>query len=157
MNWSIPRRKFLRHLSSAAALLGLQKSKLWAATLMTPPSGAATKKPMLWFDAPAKLWSDALPIGNGRLGVMVFGGYSTERIALNEDTLWSGFPRDWNNPDAKEHLPVVRKFVLQEQNYHAADQECRKMQGPYNQAYEPLGDLSLKFTHGDEVTAFRRT
>ena len=91
------------------------------------------------------------------LGAMVFGGYSTERLALNEDTLWSGFPRDWNNPSAKEHLPVVRKFVLKEQNYHAADEECRKMQGPYNQAYEPLGDLTLKLAHGDEVRAFRRT
>jgi alpha-L-fucosidase 2 len=157
MNWSFSRRKFLHHLSSVAALLGIQRTKLLAAPLMTAASGAEPKKLMLWFDEPARQWSDALPIGNGRLGAMVFGGFSTERLALNEDTLWSGSPRDWNNPGAKEHLPVLRKFVLQEQNYHAADDECRRMQGPYNQAYEPLGDLSLKFTHGDEVTAFRRS
>jgi alpha-L-fucosidase 2 len=111
----------------------------------------------LWFAQPAKEWSEALPVGNGRLGAMVFGGYSTERLALNEDTLWSGGPRDWNNPEAKEHLPVVRKYVLEDQNYHAADQECRKMQGPYNQAYEPLGDLLLKFAHDEAVTKFRRS
>jgi alpha-L-fucosidase 2 len=156
MNWSISRRKFLRYLSFTAALLGTEKAKLWAGALTTPPPADSANKLSLWFDEPAKQWSDALPVGNGRLGAMVFGGYSTERVALNEDTLWSGFPRDWNNPGAKEHLPVVRKLVLQEQSYHAADEECRKMQGPYNQAYEPLGDLWLKFAHGEEVSKFRR-
>lgn len=51
----------------------------------------------------------------------MFGGRSSERLALNEDTLWSGMPRDWNNPGAKEHLPIVRKYVFEEQDYHAAD------------------------------------
>ena len=63
---------------------------------------------------------------------MVFGGRSSERLALNEDTLWSGMPRDWNNPGAKEHLPIVRKYVFEEQDYHAADAECRRMQGRYH-------------------------
>src|SRR5215469_10327672 len=83
----------------------------------------------LWYTQPAREWVDALPIGNGRLGAMVFGGIKSERIALNEDTLWSGAPRDWNNPDAKDHLSVVRKMVIENQDYHGADQECRKMQG----------------------------
>jgi alpha-L-fucosidase 2 len=93
-----------------------------------PPIDADNRT--LWFSEPAKQWADALPVGNGRLGAMVFGGIGTERLALNEDTLWSGFPRDCNNPDAKNHLPVVRQLVLEQQDYHQADIECRKMQGP---------------------------
>ena len=88
---------------------------------------------------------------------MVFGNIGTERIALNEDTLWSGFPRDWNNPGAKAHLPVVRELVLEKRDYHQADIERRKMQGPYNQAFEPLADLGLNFDHGDQVASFRRS
>ena len=54
----------------------------------------------LWYTKPAAQWTEALPLGNGRLGAMVFGGVAAERIQLNEDTLWSGHPRDWNNPEA---------------------------------------------------------
>jgi alpha-L-fucosidase 2 len=57
---------------------------------------------VLWYDKPAEKWTDALPLGNGGLGAMVFGGLEDELLQLNEDTLWSGGPRDWNNPDAKE-------------------------------------------------------
>ena len=101
---------------------------------------------------------------NGRLGGMMFGGGDgdtpdprRERIALNEDTLWSGNPRDWNNPGAKAHLPVVRELVLQQKNYQVADQECRAMQGPYNESYEPVGDLLLSLDHGANVQQYRRS
>ncbi len=87
---------------------------------------------------------------------MVFGGARQERIALNEDTLWSGAPREWNNPDAKAHLPIIRKLVMDDADYQSADQECRKMQGSYTQAFEPLGDLLLEFDHGDQVRSYRR-
>jgi alpha-L-fucosidase 2 len=110
----------------------------------------------LWFSSPARQWIDALPIGNGRLGAMVFGGVSAERLALNEDSLWSGCPRDWNNPAAKEHLPIVRDLVLEKQDYRAADAECMKMQGPYNQAFQPLADLAVEFEHAGEATSYRR-
>lgn len=111
---------------------------------------------LLWFDQPAAQWADALPLGNGRIGAMVFGDARRERIALNEDTLWSGFPRDWNNPDAKSHLPTVRKLVLEQQDYTGADQEIRKMQGPFNQSFEPLGDLIIELTHSGQVTDYKR-
>ena len=87
---------------------------------------------------------------------MVFGTVQQERIALNEDTLWSGGPRDWNNPDAKNHLPVVRKLVLEQQDYQAADHACRRMQGPYNQAYQPLGDLLIDFKHSASISKYGR-
>jgi alpha-L-fucosidase 2 len=110
----------------------------------------------LWYDKPAEVWKDALPVGNGRLGGMVFGGVTSERIALNEDTLWSGAPRDWNNPDAVNHLAEVRKLVIQDQNYHGADDLCHKLMGPWNENYLPLGDLKLDLHHAGAVEAYRR-
>ncbi len=117
---------------------------------------SAANDVLIWFGTAAAEWSDALPVGNGRLGGMLFGGIRQERIALNEDTLWSGYPKDWNNPDAKNHLPVVRQLVLEKKDYRSADEQCRFMQGPYNQAYEPVGDLLIDFEHGADVTGYRR-
>ena len=158
MPFAVTRRSFIRALG---AIVGSAPffSRQGAAALTTDAarSVADSKDVTLWYREPADQWTDALPVGNGRLGAMVFGGVGSERIALNEDTLWSGAPRDWNNPGAKDHLSVVRSLVIDKQDYHAADQECRKMQGPYNQAYEPLGDLLIDFEHGDESTGYRRS
>ncbi len=100
------------------------------------------------FQSPAVYWTEALPVGNGRLGAMIFGGVEKERIALNEDTLWSGYPKDWNNPGAKEVLPKVRELIAQE-NYEEADRLCKEMMGPYTQSYLPFGDLRFVMHHGD--------
>ncbi len=148
------RRGFLATLSAAMASVPLFKHRMFAAVVTTP--SPAAKNVTLWFKEPASQWADALPVGNGRLGAMIFGGTASDRIALNEDTLWSGSPRDWNNPSAREHLPKVRKLILEQQDYHGADAECRKMQGPYNQAFEPLGDLVLNFDQPGEATDYRR-
>ena len=109
------RRQFLAAVPAAAAL-GAQAA----------PSSSL----VVWFDEPSKRWTDALPVGNGRLGAMVFGGVVSERLSLNEDTLWSGFPREWNNAEAMSHLNEVRRLVLEDENYVEADKVCRKMQGP---------------------------
>ncbi len=111
---------------------------------------------VLWYGQPAEKWTDALPIGNGRLGAMVFGGIDDDRLQLNEDTLWSGGPRQWDNPDAKKHLAEVRRLVLDEKNYVEADRVCRKMQGSYNESYLPLGDLRLGFENPGPVSEYRR-
>jgi alpha-L-fucosidase 2 len=110
---------------------------------------------LLWYRQPARSWTEALPLGSGRLGAMVFGGIEAERLQLNEDTLWSGAPRDWNNQQASEYLPEVRRLVAEEK-YHEADQVCRKMQGPYNESYLPLGNLYLKFPGMRGTTNYRR-
>ncbi|MDQ0064078.1 glycoside hydrolase family 95 protein [Paenibacillus harenae] len=99
------------------------------------------------FHSPAVYWVEALPVGNGRLGAMVFGGIEKERIALNEDTLWSGYPGDWNNPGAKAALPKVRELIAQEK-YEEADRLCKEMMGPYTQSYLPFGDLHIVMDHG---------
>ena len=66
----------------------------------------------LWYRQPAKVWTEALPIGNGRLGAMIFGGIEGERIQLNGDTLWGGSPYNPNNPEALAALPEVQKLVF---------------------------------------------
>jgi alpha-L-fucosidase 2 len=110
----------------------------------------------LWYDKPATRWVDALPIGNGRLGAMVYGGIEQDLLQLNEDTLWSGQPRDGNNHNAKAFLPEIRRAVLEEKDYHKADQLCRKMQGLFAEAYQPLGNLRLRFTHTSAPANYRR-
>ncbi|KAF9108975.1 hypothetical protein BGX30_008589, partial [Mortierella sp. GBA39] len=97
----------------------------------------------LQYDKPATVWTEALPIGNGRIGAMVFGGVAEERIQLNEDTLWSGYPRDTNNPEALEVLPRVRELIRSGQ-YEEADRAAKGMMGAYSQSYLPLGDLHIE-------------
>jgi alpha-L-fucosidase 2 len=110
----------------------------------------------LWYDKPAKDWmQQALPVGNGRLGAMVFGGVNSERISLNEDSLWSGGPKDWNNANAKTLLPLIRK-AIEQQHWEEADRLAKKMQGPFNQSYMPFGDLLLNFEHSGPAVNYRR-
>lgn len=139
-------------------------SRITRRTLFSIPAGALASQVtelssdlILWYDKPAEAWTDALPVGNGRLGAMVFGGIDEERIQLNEDTLWSGCPKDWNNPDAKDQLAEVRRLVIEEENYQAADALCRKMQGPYNQSYLCPGNLVIKFGSGAAAGEYRRS
>lgn len=110
----------------------------------------------LQYDKPASVWTEGLPIGNGRLGGMIFGGVEQEKIGVNEDTLWSGYPTDGNNPNAKEVLPKVRKLI-QERRYQEADTLTREMQGPYTQSYLPFGELLLRFEHGGIHHSYKRT
>ncbi|HEX3814182.1 MAG TPA: glycoside hydrolase family 95 protein [Mycobacteriales bacterium] len=110
---------------------------------------------VLWYDNPAAEWLEALPIGNGQLGAMVFGGVTRERIGLNLDTLWSGGPRT-AEAGAVELLPELRRLVVEEHDYPAADAVARQMQGPYNESYQPLGDLRLEFDHRTAARAYRR-
>ena len=127
---------------SRRRFLGAIPTGCRAASAATP----ANRNLSLWYRQPADKWTDALPIGNGRLGAMVFGGIAKERLQLNEDTLWSGpLGKNWNNPEALKVLPEVRRLVLDDQNYTEAGKLCRKMQGPYNQSYLTLGSLWLEW------------
>ncbi|OXS58317.1 alpha-L-fucosidase [Cohnella sp. CIP 111063] len=111
----------------------------------------------LRYNKPAEAWTEALPVGNGRLGGMVFGGIEQERVSLNEDTLWSGYPRDWNNPRALQVLPEVRRAVLEECYEEAERLSKAGMMGPYTQAYMPLGDWHIRFYHGHFADGYRRS
>ncbi len=134
----------------------LRAGVLLLAFLPSAAAGVASAAPLrLWYEKPAKAWVEALPVGNGRLGAMVFGDPRHERLALNVDTLWSGGPREWNNPEAREWLPKVRGAVLAGR-YAEADELAKHMQGPFNQSYLPLGDLLLDFDGVGEVEGYRR-
>lgn len=110
----------------------------------------------LQYDKPADVWTEGLPIGNGRLGGMIFGGVELEKVSLNEDTLWSGYPKESNNPGAKDILPQVRKLI-QEGRYTEADVLTKGMLGPYTQSYLPFGDLLLRFDHGGIYHSYKRS
>jgi alpha-L-fucosidase 2 len=110
----------------------------------------------LRYAQPATKWVEALPVGNGRLGAMVFGDVTHERLQLNEATLWSGAPRDWNNPAAKKILPEVRAAALAG-DYARATELSKQMQGLYSEAYMPLADLELSFWGFDHATRYERT
>lgn len=102
----------------------------------------------LRYTEPATKWTEALPVGNGRLGAMIFGDPLIEHLQLNEATLWSGAPREWNNPGARVVLSEVRAALKANDQVTATDLS-RKMQGPYNESYQPLGDLRLTMTGGE--------
>ena len=110
----------------------------------------------LWYTQPANQFEEALPLGNGRLGIMVYGGVKTERFSLNEETLWAGGPVNPDmNPNAKNYLQPVREALFNE-DYKKADSLVRFMQGKYSESYAPLGSLFFDFNHKGEPTDYRR-
>lgn len=105
------------------------------------------QKYALWYKKPAGNWNEALPIGNGRLGGMLFGGAGTEHIQLNEDSIWYGEPVDRNNPDALKYLPEIRKLLSEGKIKEAEQMAVMALSGvPESQRpYQTMGDLFLDF------------
>ena len=111
----------------------------------------------LWYDRPAQIWEEALPLGNGKTGAMVFGRVNMERIQLNNHTLWSGFPNPGNNPKGPEALPLVRQAVIAGEYAKAADIWKKNLQGPYSARFLTMADLFLDFHLKDSVpSSYRR-
>lgn len=110
---------------------------------------------IMYTEKPASVWSEATPIGNGRLGGMIFGGIIQERIQTNDDTFWSGEPRNVQNPEAYNSLAKIRQLLLDEKNAEAQHEINKNMLGPYNQSYMPLADIVLDMKPG-EATNYRR-
>jgi alpha-L-fucosidase 2 len=139
-------------------------------TAMLCAADVAPKEDLeLWYETPAKAWIEALPLGNGRIGAMVFGGTERDRIALNEDSLWSGGPQDADNPDALAALPEIRKLLF-EGKVEEADRLANARlvcqgagSGNGNGAYDPfgsyqmLGDLRFSLTSSSESADYRRS
>ena len=127
------------------------------ASLADPP--AAPKGAMtLWYAKPAAKWTEAMPIGNGRLGAMVFGRTESELLQLNDDTLWTGRPHDYSHEGAAKHLPAVRKLLAEGKQREAQALAGKHMMSvPLRQySYQPLGDLNLNFPGHDKVSEYRR-
>lgn len=127
-----------------------------ASTAQKQPFSSAS----LWYEHPAADWNEALPVGNGRLGAMVFGQVETERLQLNESTVWAGEPEDFINPAAREVLPLVRMMLFSGQYAEAQKLAQERMMGhkPTHSRYQTLGDLYIDFgkEHAANITDYQR-
>jgi alpha-L-fucosidase 2 len=143
---------------------------VWASLLLVPVCASLaadsaqreSAKPqgdmVLWYRQPGEKWLEAMPLGNGRMAAMVFGGTRKERLALNESSFWSGRPHDYDNPEAIKYFPPIRDLV-----FAGKFQEAEKMADEHfygipaaQQAFQPLGDLSLSFDGIENVEDYRR-
>src|SRR5215216_5580145 len=151
MKQKITRREFLSATGLAAASIPFALSVADAVPDADEPL-------LLWYDEPASEWTDALPVGNGRLGAMIFGPPFNERLQLNEDTLYAGSPYDPNNPEALKALPEARRLIFEGRYKEAHDLVGAKMMAqPIKQMpYEPVGDLKLAFPGHENATNYRR-
>jgi len=129
-----------------------------AAACACMPTAAVADGYELWYKQPATKWVEALPLGNGRLGAMVFGRVAPERIALNEESLWAGAPTDVYPKDYAENLAEVRRLVLEGKIVEAHALGVKKLTArPTSfRSYEPLGDLWIEMEHPPEVRDYRR-
>jgi alpha-L-fucosidase 2 len=136
---------------------------LSALALAPPPSRADPRRdasigPVLSYRRPASRWVEALPVGNGRLGGMVFGGIGEERVQLNEDTFWSGGPYDPVDEEAGHFLAEVRRRIDEGRYQEAQDLADQKMMGRprHLQAYQPLGDLRIALSGHEQASDYER-
>jgi alpha-L-fucosidase 2 len=141
-----------RQLGAATAAFGLDRA-------IAAPAPKDRGDHVLWYDQPAKAWVEALPIGNGRLGAMIFGDVWAERLQLNENTLWSGGPYDPVNPRAREGLEPVRALIAAGR-FAEAEQRANETlvaTPPREMAYQPFGDLGLRWAGArGAVNGYRR-
>lgn len=132
---------------------------LFAMTFCTANNAFATdNNHILWYDAPATTWTEAIPIGNSRLGAMIFGSPSAERLQLNEETIWAGRPNNNANPEALEYLPKVRQLVWEGKYKEAQDLATAHVQAKTNSGmpYQPFGDLYINFPNTGKYTDYYR-
>ena len=132
--------------------------------LLLPLAACTSTSLTLHYDRPANSLDEALPLGNGRLGVLVYGGTDEERISLNDITLWTGEPdRGAQHPDlqdgigahAAEAIPQIREALAQD-DYRAAERLQRQVQGHFSESYMPLGTLWIRHLDGGEISGYRR-
>lgn len=112
----------------------------------------------LWYKEPARVWTDALPLGNGRLGAMVYGIPSTDRIQLNEETIWTGQPNNNPNPKAKTAIPVIQKLLFEGHYKQAQDMASEKVMSATNwgMAYQTFGDVYISNSNVSDYTDYYR-
>ena len=112
----------------------------------------------LWYDEPASKWTEAMPLGNGRLGAMVFGTVLKERLQLNEESLWAGEPTDVYPEDFSENLRKLQDLILKGRISEARELGLAKLtKSPTSfRSYEPLADLWIEMDHVPEIEEYRR-
>jgi len=134
----------------------LRTAAVWAVGLVSLSMQAREYK--LWYDKPAAVWTEALPLGNGRLGAMVFGTPGVEQIQLNEETIWAGRPNKNANPDALEYIPKVRELVFAGKYLEAQNLATEKVMAKTNSGmpYQTFGDLRISFPGHTRYTDYYR-
>ena len=146
---------------AAAALVGPPLAAVSPQTQGAPQSAAdRPESPLtLWYRQPAAQWVEALPVGNGRLGAMVFGGIEQERLQLNEDTLWAGAPYDPSHAAAREALPRVRQLIARGQFAEAERLVMEQViaRPPREMPYQTVGDVTITMAGGASATDYRRS
>ena len=128
------------------------------AILLAAAAAFAQQSPLtLWYNQPAVLWTDALPVGNGQMGAMIFGGAAHERIQFNQHTVWTGEPHDYAHKGAAQSLAKIRELLWAGKQKEAEDLAMREfMSEPLHQkAYQAFGDLSIEMPEG-EIAGYRR-
>ena len=110
----------------------------------------------LWYNSPAKRWIDCLPLGNGNLGFMMDGGVKSEHIYLNDDTLWSGYPKSHLNGESAKNLSEIRRLIFAGKNDKADALIKRTSLGDWCESYEPLGKITLKYKGVSKAENYKR-
>lgn len=110
----------------------------------------------LYYKKKAVVWEEALPVGNGRIGGMVFGNLKKERIILNEDSLWSGYPKDLNRKDAHEHLENLRNAIFEGDHATAKKIANTDFRGHWSECYLPFGDLIIEYKNRSSKNGYKR-
>ncbi len=143
-------------------LVALPMTLITACSSLQAQSNSAAKTDLrLWYDKPAAKWEEALPVGSGRLGAMVFGGIESERIQFNEDTLWTGKPHDYVREGAGDALKEVQKLIFQGDDASVFEAQKifkeKMISDPVRQkAYQPFGDLRFRFANVQNATNYER-
>lgn len=121
-------------------------------------AGPARNRSTLWYGKPATAWSESLPIGNGRLGAMMHGNPAQETVYLNEETIWSGGPHSYTHRGAHQHLAELRQLIRDEKYEEASDFGVAHSLGMprYQQGYQSLGKMHLRFPGHESFTNYRR-
>ena len=135
-------------------------AKIVAVTAMAAATACAQEcnSTLMWYESPAKAWTDALPVGNGQMGAMLFGGVERERIQFNEYTLWTGRPHSYAHKGAAESLPELRRLVAEGKKGDAANLANKTFLAdpPLEAAYQPCGDIFVKLAGVDGSSGYRR-
>lgn len=152
------RRELFKAVGAGLALAGLAPSAVRAATPSPAWDSTGEDALKLWYRRPATRWVEALPLGNGRLGAMVWGGIEHERLQLNEDTLYAGGPYEADTSGALEALPEVRRLIFAGEYAQAeALANAKMMARPLKQMpYQPLADVVLDFRDIPDISDYRR-
>jgi alpha-L-fucosidase 2 len=136
------------------------KSSIRLLAILSAAAGSldASTPLKLWYAQPANQWVEALPIGNGRLGAMVFGDIKKEHIQFNEDTIWTGKPHEYQNEGAVDHLPQIRQLLTEGKQREAQNLASREfMSEPLRQKkYQPFGDIHIDHQNFENATNYRR-